>query len=259
VALKRVFVSKLRGLSATEPNGDLIGKVHDVVVTFPRGTKPRVTGVVVHALGVRRRPIFVNANNILEITSHSVRLISARVSMRTFVQQPGEIRVLAELLDRTVTDLEKQKRVRINDVAIERVAIGWEVDAADVVEGGGRLSRGRHRVVEWERLAGITVAESATSRAALLEGARPADVAQALLDEGDPDERSRLFAALSDEVAADALQELPEEDAGRLLATLDPERACDVLDEMDSDEAADLLGYLPQQRRAELLELMEPE
>jgi CBS domain-containing protein len=259
VALKRVFASKLRGLSATGPDGVELGRVHDVVVTFPRGRNPRVTGIVVHALGHRRRPIFVNANNISEITSTTVRLISTRVSMRPFTAQAGENRILAELLDRTVTEVETGKRVRINDIAIERGAIGWEVDAADVVEGGGPLRRGRHRLVEWEKLQGIAVAESAASRAALLEGARPADVAQTLMDERNEDERAKLFAALPDDVAADALQELPEEDAGHLLATLPPERAGDVLDEMDSDEAADLLGYLPQQRRTELLELMEPD
>jgi CBS domain-containing protein len=252
----RVFASRLRKLPATEPDGEQIGRVQDVTVTFPRGALPRLTGIVVR---VRRRPIFVNANAIAEISPSGVRLGSAKVSMRRFEQKMGEVRVLGELLDRRVTDTETDRQVRINDVAISRGTVGWEVVAADVIEGGaGPLGRGRHRVVEWERLTGLSVAETATSRAALLEGARPNELADALLDL-EPGERARLFAALNDERAADALQELEEDDAGMLLATLPAERAGDVLDAMEADAAADLLGYLPDERRAELLALMEPD
>jgi Mg/Co/Ni transporter MgtE len=113
-------------------------------------------------------------------------------------------------------------------------------------------------VVEWERLRGFSVAESAVSRAALLDGLRPNEVAERLLDL-DGEERTRVFEALDDERAADVLQELEEDQAGMLLATLSSERAGDVLDAMDPDAAADLLGYLPQERRAELLALMEPD
>src|SRR5262249_28381687 len=124
VALKRVFASKLRGLTAAGPDGVQLGKVHDVVVTFPRGRQPRGSGIVVHVLGRRRRPIFVNANNISEITSTTVQLISTRISMRPFMPQTGEIRILAELLDRSVTEIDTGKKVRINDIAIARGPIG---------------------------------------------------------------------------------------------------------------------------------------
>jgi CBS domain-containing protein len=251
-----VFASRLRRLPTTSPLGERIGRIDDLVVTPVPGSLPRLTGIVVQ---VRRLPIFVGAGSIAEISPNEVRLSTSRIHLRRFEQQPGELRVLRELLDRRATDLESGRTVRINDVAISDSGPIWEIVAADVVEpGGGPLSRGRRYELRWERLGGLSVAESAASRAALLAGARPADLAEALMDISGND-RARLFAALDDEQAADALQELEETDAGELLATLSAERAGDVLDAMEADAAADLLGLLPADRQTELLALMEPD
>ena len=209
-------------------------------------------------VNVRNRPIFVGAGSIAEIDVSGVRLRTSRVSLRRFEPSPDQLRVYSDLLDRSATDLESGKPVRINDVAIAPARGGWEIVAADVVEPGRLRPRPRRREIAWERLGGLGVAESAASRAAALSAARPADVAEALL-ELDPAERAVLFAAFDDERAADALGELEEADAGALLATLSVERAGDVLDAMDDDAAADLLGYLPIARRSELLDQMEPE
>jgi CBS domain-containing protein len=207
---------------------------------------------------VRRRPIFISVGRIAEIDASGVRLRSAKVSLRRFAQAPGELRVLKDLLDRNAVDRETDRRVRITDVAISSTRAGWEVTAAYVTESTGRLGRIRTRELPWRQLGGLSTADSAASRAALLAGARPADVAETLLELSGGD-RARLFAALDDERAADALQELEERDAGALLATLSAERAGDVLDAMDADAAADLLQVLPDERRAALLALMEPD
>lgn len=251
----RFFAARLRGLPTIDPDGESFGRVRDLVVTLLPGAPPRLVGLVVT---VRRRPIFVSAGRVAEIGANGVRLSSARLNLRRFEQGPGELRVLGDLLDRTATELGSGHRVRINDVAIASRPGGWEVVAADVVDIGRRLGRGRSRLVAWNELTGLTAAESAASRAALLVAGRPADVAEALLEYPEA-ERASVFAALDDERAAAALEELDEDQAGSLLATLGAERIGDVLDAMEADAAADLLGTLPDLRRAELLELMEPE
>jgi CBS domain-containing protein len=219
------------------------------------GAPPRLTGLLV---SVGRKPIFVGAGSIETITAAGIQLSSARLNLRRYQQKPGELRVLGELLDRTAVDREGNVNVRINDVAIAPSHLGWEVVAADVLQARRPLGRGRTRELPWSRLSGISAAETAASRAALLATARPADVAEALL-ELDTQEAARLFAALDEERAADALQEMEDEDAARLLATLENEHMGDVLDAMDADDAADLLGSLPDARRQELLALMEPD
>ncbi len=251
----KMFASQLRRLPVNDPAGERIGRVHDIVVTMLPGAPPRLTGLLV---SVGRKPIFVGAGSIELITGAGIQLSSARLNLRRYQQKPGELRVLGELLDRTAVDREGSADVRINDVAIAPSQLGWEVVSADVLQARRTLGRGRTRELPWTRLSGISAAETAASRAALLATARPADIAEALL-ELDAHEAARLFAALDEERAADALQEMEDEDAARLLATLDNEHMGDVLDAMDADDAADLLGSLPDARRQELLALMEPD
>ena len=250
----KIFASQLRRLPVTDPVGERIGRVSDIVVTMMPGAAPRLMGLLV---SVERKPVFIGSGMIDAIAAQGVSLRSARINLRRYEQRPGELRVLGELLDRTAID-EGGTQVRINDVAIERVRTGWEILAVDVRELRGPLHRGRSREVSWSRISGIRVAETAASRAALLSDARPADIAEALL-ELEPAEQQRLFEALGDERAADALQEMETDDATRLLSTLSPERMGDVLDAMDAEDAADLLQSLPENRRAALIALMEPD
>ena len=250
----KIFASQLRRLPVTDPVGERIGRVSDIVVTMMPGAAPRLMGLLV---SVERKPVFIGSGMIGAIAAQGVSLRSARINLRRYEQRPGELRVLGELLDRTAVD-EGGTQVRINDVAIERVRTGWEILAVDVRELRGPLHRGRSREVSWSRISGIRVAETAASRAALLSDARPADIAEALL-ELEPAEQQRLFEALGDERAADALQEMETDDATRLLSTLSPERMGDVLDAMDAEDAADLLQSLPENRRAALIALMEPD
>ena len=250
----KIFASQLRRLPVTDPVGERIGRVSDIVVTMMPGAAPRLMGLLV---SVERKPVFIGSGMIDAIAAQGVSLRSARINLRRYEQRPGELRVLGELLDRTAVD-EGGAQVRINDVAIERVRTGWEILAVDVRELRGPLHRGRSREVSWGRISGIRVAETAASRAALLSDARPADIAEALL-ELEPAEQQRLFEALGDERAADALQEMETDDATRLLSTLSPERMGDVLDAMDAEDAADLLQSLPENRRAALIALMEPD
>jgi CBS domain-containing protein len=250
-----MFASQLRRLPVNDPAGERIGRLHDIVVTMLPGAPPRLTGLLVSVVG---KPIFVGAGSVETITAAGIQLSSARLNLRRYQQKPGELRVLGELLDRTAVDREANASVRINDVAIAPSHAGWEVVSADVLQARRALGRGRTRELPWSRLTGLSVAETAARRAALLASARPADVAEALL-ELELDEAARLFAALDVERAADALQEMEDEDAARLLATLDNEHVGDVLDAMDADDAADLLGSLPDDRRHELLSLMEPD
>ncbi|MCM3885145.1 magnesium transporter MgtE N-terminal domain-containing protein, partial [Frankia sp. R82] len=285
-AQSRVFCRRLAGLLVLDPNGDQVGRVHDVIVALRLGHEPpRVLGL---AVDVQRRPIFVPIGRVTGVESGAVVLSSARLSWRRFEQRPNETRVLAELLDRRVrllgagepasratstaavpggdlraegTRAEAQgEEVTVVDAAIEPVRGGdWVLNQVAVRRGRGR--RGEVRTVSWDDVSGFSLPEEGQGAANLLaafEKLRPADLAGLLHDLSDK-RRAEVAAALDDERLADVLEELPEDEQVELLGGLAEERAADVLEAMGPDDAADLLGELPAEDAERLLRLMEPD
>ena len=264
----RIYVARLTGLSVFDPNGDLVGRVRDVVAR--QADPPHVVGLVAE-LPLRRR-IFLPIGRVQSIDAEAVVLGTGKVSLRRFEKRPGEILVLQDLLDRQVTIVDSGRTATVADVAMECDRTGqWYLTRVAVRELGGRRGlnplagrpgrRGHLHQLEWDQVSGLAGTARAQGTAALLEQLeemRPADIAD-LLQELPAARRAQVAAALDDERLADVLGELPEDDQVEILASLDRDRAADVLEEMDPDDAADLLAELPQRDQDELLGLMQPE
>lgn len=252
------------------PDGESLGRVRDVVISISIvRQQPRALGLVVELLS--RRRIFVPILRITAIEPNAVTLVTANLSLRRFVQRPGEVLALGQVLD---------SRVRVNDPEQPQLA-GVDVVVVDLgieqtrtrdwmvtriaVRSQRRLGRRASvAVVDWQNVTGLTpsaLAMPGQGVAQLLhqfEGQRPIEVADALRDLP-PKRRSEVVTALDDERLADILQELPADDQTELLMQLDTERAADVLEAMDPDDAADLLGELQPTEAEVLLRRMDPE
>ncbi len=269
-SVNRVYAARLAGMVVLGPDGESFGRVRDVVVSISIvRQQPRVLGLVVELL--TRRRIFVPMLRITAIEPSAVTLNTANVSLRRFVQRPGEVLALAQVLD---------TRVRVNDPEQEQLA-GVDVVVVDLgieqtrtrdwmvtrvaVRSLRRLGRRSAVVtVDWHNVVGLTpsgLAMPGQGVAQLLhqfEGQRPIEVADAIRDLP-AKRRTEVVNALDDERLADILQELPEDDQTDLLMQLDTERAADVLEAMDPDDAADLLGVLQPTEAETLLRRMDPE
>ena len=269
-SVNRVYAARLAGMVVLGPDGESFGRVRDVVVSISIvRQQPRVLGLVVELL--TRRRIFVPMLRITAVEPNAVTLNTANVSLRRFVQRPGEVLVLGQVLD---------TRVRVNDPEQEQLA-GIDVVVVDLgieqtrtrdwmvtrvaVRSQRRLGRRSAVVtVEWQNVVGLTpsgLAMPGQGVAQLLhqfEGQRPIEVADAIRDLP-AKRRTEVVNALDDERLADILQELPEDDQTDLLMQLDTERAADVLEAMDPDDAADLLGVLQPTEAETLLRRMDPE
>lgn len=269
-SVNRVYAARLAGMVVLGPDGESLGRVRDVVISISIvRQQPRVLGLVVELL--TRRRIFVPILRVTAIEPNAVTLNTANVSMRRFVQRPGEVLVLAQVLE---------TRVRINDPDQEQLA-GVDVVVVDLgieqtrtrdwmvtrvaVRSQRRLGRRSAVVVaEWQHVVGLTpsgLAMPDQGVAQLLhqfEGQRPIEVADALRDLP-AKRRTEVIKALDDERLADILQELPEDEQSQLLQQLDTERAADVLEAMDPDDAADLLGVMNPTDAELLLRRMDPE
>jgi Mg/Co/Ni transporter MgtE len=200
---------------------------------------------------------------VTSLDADAVVLNTGTLNLRRFSKRPGEVLVLAELLDRRVKIVATGQTATVVDVALEADRSGeWALSRVAVRELTGRLTRRGHlSQLEWDEVAGLVglpAAQGTESLLAVLERMRPADLANALQDLPDS-RRNEVAAALDDERLADVLEELPEHDQVEIIAALDRERAADVLEEMNPDDAADLLAELPPPEQEVLLDLMRPD
>ena len=257
----RIFLARLAGTAVFDPNGDSVGKVRDAVATLrSNGQPPRILGLVVE-VPLRRR-VFVPITRVTSIESGAV-VITGLLNMRRFETRTGELLVLGDLLDRTISLIAENESVLVEDMAMEEGRTGdWLITRVHVMRRGRGLRRkGATSTVAWEEVTGFTEHEShqgVVNLLATLSNLRAADLAAVILDLA-PKRRIEIARALDDERMADVLQEMDEAERVALLAELERERAVDILEVMDPDDAADLLQEIGEERAQELINLMHPE
>jgi Mg/Co/Ni transporter MgtE len=259
--INRIFLARLAGTAVFDPNGDPVGKVRDAVATLRSNNQsPRILGLVVE-VPLRRR-VFVPITRVTSIESGGV-VITGLLNMRRFETRAGEMLVLGDLLDRTITLLENNEDVLVEDMGMEQNRTGdWLINRVHIMRKGRGLRRkGATSTVAWEEVTGFAQHESnqgVSNLLSTLSNLRAADLAAVIQDLA-PKRRVEVARALDDERLADVLEEMDESERVALLAELEGERAADVLEEMDPDDAADLLREIGEERAQELIGLMDPE
>jgi len=259
--LNRVFLARLAGTAVFDPNGDPVGKVRDAVATLrTNNLPPRVLGLVVE-VPLRRR-VFVPITRVTSIESGTV-VITGLLNMRRYETRSGEVLVLGDMLDCSITLIASDEVVTVEDMGMEQNQSGdWLINKVHIMRSGHGLRRkGATSTVSWEEVVGFAHTEQNQGVANLLltlANLRAADLATVLQDLP-PKRRVEVAGALTDERLADVLEEMDENARVSLLAKLEGERAAVVLGEMDPDDAADLLREIGQERAEALIELMEPE
>ena len=259
--LKRVFLARLAGTAVFDPNGDPVGKVRDAVATLRTNNEaPRILGLVLEV--PMRRRVFVPITRVTSIESGTV-VITGQLNMSRFEASAGEVLVLGDLLDKSITLIESAEAVTVEDLAMEQVVSGdWFIKRVHIMRRGkGFRRKGATSTVAWEDVTGFAFPEQnqgVTNLLTTVANLRAADLAAVLQDLA-PKRRVEVASALNDERLADVLEEMDEADRVSLLAELEGERAADVLGEMDLDDAADLLREIGEERANALLDLMEPE
>ena len=259
--LNRVFLARLAGTAVFDPNGDQLGKVRDAVATLRSNNQtPRILGFIVEV--PPRKRIFIPITRVTSIDNGHV-IITGLLNMRRFEPRTNEISVLSEMLDRSVTLIETNEKVTVEDVGMELSKTGdWFIEKVHVMRRGiGLRRRGASSTLTWGEISGFTINETnqgVHNLLGTLSNLRAADLASVLHDLTIK-RRVEVARALDDERLADVLEEMNEASRVELLAELEGERAADVLEEMDPDDAADLLREVGQEKAQALLALMEPE
>ena len=147
--LNRVFLARLAGTAVFDPNGDPVGKVRDAVATLrTNNLPPRVLGLVVE-VPLRRR-VFVPITRVTSIESGAV-VITGLLNMRRYETRSGEVLVLGDMLDRSITLIASDEVVTVEDMGMEQNQSGdWLINKVHIMRAGHGLRRkGATSTVSW--------------------------------------------------------------------------------------------------------------
>ena len=259
---ENIYLSELLNRPVFDREGNEMGKVKDLHL-IPGETLPIVEGLYIQYLG-KLNFIFLE-----EIVALNKKVISFRgtvASLPLCQPQAEGIRIVKQILDKQVVDINGVKVVRVNDIRLGRVNGHFGLLAIDVSYKGLLRRLGIKKVKEgttipWQYLQPL---EKGLDRLTLtithkgLAEMHPVDIAQ-IIAQVSMQERSTFLNVLDKETAGEALHELDEETRAKIFDQMAPEEAADVLEVMEPDEAADVLGDLPVTHAQEILNLMEKE
>lgn len=264
-----MYLSELIKKPVLNPSGRKIGKLKDVIVSSET-TYPIIKAIAVNTSG----------KNIKNVPWKYIGDMGKKITLKTSINDIGEyksskddIKLINDILDRQVVDIEDKKIRRVNDLKLSATNGHYHVIGVDIGIHGilKRLSLNRivkplgidarEDLISWKD---IDALHSDYSKLKLkvpkqnIKKLHPADIAD-IVDQLGLNESITILNSLDDEAAADTLEEVSPERQVILLEGMESERAAELLDEMSPDDAADLLADLPDEKAEELLDLMEPE
>ena len=267
VAESLLSVTGLVGAPVVHSSGVVVGRLVDLVVRWEGEPYPPLTGLVVR---VGRSLSWVSAEKIGELEARRVTLRSAKVDLREFARRDNEVKLVDDVIDHQMVDVDGVRVFRAADLFLARVGGGYRLVGADVGFstllrrlGPARWRVRPHpdRVIDWAAIQPFSDPGEPVrlSRAnSELRRLRPGELAD-LLEELGRSQRQELLSALDAETAADALEEMESDELSVLLRDVDPGQAATLLSEMEPDEAAEALRDLDDDTRDELLAAMDPE
>ncbi len=275
-----LFLTELMGLPVYDLRRRRIGRIRDAAIV-PLIDPFRVDRFLV---GGGWAWLTVRYDQVEAITPDGIRLSDENLT--PYHDDEYMLRLVRDLLDQQIIDVNGRKVVRVNDVTFDvraepgngvkphswlrvvEVDIGIRSILRRLLQGAlppGWIRKLQQPVppnsIRWEV---CNIVEPDAQRRvrlnishASLEQMHPADLAD-IVEELSPEDRGAIFQTLDSEVAADALSEVEDPKVqASILESLEPEKAAEIVEEMAPDEAADVLGELEEERSEEILEEME--
>jgi CBS domain-containing protein len=260
-------LSSLAGSPLLDSAGEQLGKVDDVVARLDDGSAT-VIGLTARIGG---RELFVMIEHVEQLGPYSVKTATTKLDLAQFERRPGEVLLRADVLDRSLINVDTARLVSAHEVELVRGEDGtWRVAGIDpslrprlwrVLPRRFRGHDSEHRqFVPWHDIEPF-VGHVPTSRlkmaARRLIRLHPAQIAD-LVEAASHAEGGEILAAVGQdkELEADVFEELDDEHQVEFLRERSDEEAAAVLARMASDDAADLLLELDQDRRLPILSAM---
>ncbi len=263
------FLSEIMKKTIVDLDGNKIGKFKDFIVSV-NILYPLVEAVSIRTSG--KKDILVSWEDVDHINKE-IKLKVKLEDIKEYKLKKRDIKLVEDVLDKQVVDLEGKKIRRINDLQLSTTRGYYRLIGVDISFKGILRRLGIEKIASSLKInlqedyiswMDVDVLESDISRLKLkvpeysLKKLHPADIAE-IVDQLSINDSITILNSLDDEVAADALEEISPERQVSLFEEMETKRAADILEEMSPDDAADLIGELSDDRAQELLELMDPE
>ena len=263
------FLSEIMKKTVVDLDGNKIGKFKDFIVSV------NILYPLVEAVSIRtsaKKDILVSWEDVDHINKE-IKLKVKLDEIKEYKLKERDIKLVEDVLDKQVVDLEGKKIRRINDLQLSTTRGYYRLIGVDISFKGILRRLGIEKIASSLKInlqedyiswMDVDVLESDISRLKLkvpeysLKKLHPADIAE-IVDQLSINDSITIINSLDDEVAADALEEISPERQVSLFEEMETKRAADNLEEMSPDDAADLIGELSDDRAQELLELMDPE
>ncbi len=216
------------------------------------------------------RELFVPADRIQQLGPYSVQTSTTKLNLAQFERRPGEVLLRADVLDRSMINVNTARLIKAREVELVRDGDIWRVAGIDpslrprLWRFLPRRFRGHdteHRqFVDWHDIEPF-VGHVPTSRLNLaarrILRMHPAQIAD-LVEAASHEEGEEILEAVGQdkELEADVFEELDDEHQVEFLRERSDAEAASVLGRMASDDAADLLLELDQGRRLPILNAM---
>ena len=268
-----LYLTELMGLPVFDLRNRRIGRIRDLAI-LPMLDPFRIDRFLV---GGGWAWLQVRHDQVASISLDGIHLSSEQLT--PYHEDEYLLRLVRDLLDQQIIDVNGRKVVRVNDVTLEmrngerswlRVA---EVDVG-IRSIFRRLFQGvlpprwirrlqnpiPPHSIRWELCNILDPDPQRRLRLNIshqsLEQLHPADLAD-IVEELSHEEREAIFKTIDSEVAAEALSEVDPKIQATILESLEPEEAADIVEEMSPDQAADVLAELTERTSEEILDEME--
>ena len=162
-----ISLAAVLGTKVTDPNGETVGRLRDVVVHWTTSTAyPPTTAIVVR---VGRRDVLIGARWVEASAPSSVRLRSSAAYARAVERRPGDVALAHDILDRQVVDKDGTQLVRPADVYLAAVdgridLVGIEVGPRALLRRLGPARLRQHvrpeRVIDWATIGSFSPVRS---------------------------------------------------------------------------------------------------
>ncbi|MDO8626516.1 MAG: CBS domain-containing protein [Candidatus Magasanikbacteria bacterium] len=259
-----MYLSKVLNRTVVDSSDARIGKLEDILVSPVPGSYAPVTFLLVKTRRGEER--FIPFEAVSNLGGDGVSLKYLFASLPVVAPPQEAIRLVRDVLDQQIVDVEGARVVRVNDLKFGTVGAALSVIGIDVSWRGVLRRLGlsgldifnvfKINLIDWrsaEPLKGTLKIDTVSQK---LTTIHPADLAN-IVEDLNVKQGSHLVSALDSKTAAKVIEEMSPEIQRLVIRYLGPERASKILERMSIDEAVDLLKMMSASEARKFLSFLQ--